>query len=264
MAVFNYQDLEQVNRNASERSQVEFFSLKNNRDEAIVRFAFDTLDQLEFVTVHNVSVGGKYRKANCPRGLFDGADKCPLCQAKMPVQQRVFVKLIQYNLDQRDPRGKPTYVAKIWERSANYAKTLQSYINNYGNLSDYVFKIVRNGNAGDTKTTYDIMPCMPQLYPTELYAKDFSAFENYSVVGTVVIDEDYAGLQRILNGTWQPKTAEVAQQTVGAPVLTTPTSNPVWTPTGPTVVLHDSNTHNQQAQTTTTFQENRPKRTYSY
>lgn len=260
MAKFNYQEFQQVEQLSNTMNQVSFFGLKNNRDEAIVRFAFDNLDQLEFVTVHNVSVNGKYRKANCIReSLSDPVDNCPLCKAGVPLQQRVFLKMIQYNMDDRDQNGRPSYSAKVWERSANFAKTLQTYINEYGNLSDYVFKIVRNGNAGDMKTTYDIMPCMPQLYPTELYAKDFSAFENYSVVGTIVIDEDFAGLQQIQNGTWKPNSQA---QTVGDPKLVTPVATPTWTPN---TQGHQTSTLNngQQTQTVMISQE-RPKRTYSY
>ena len=52
MAKFNYQEFQQVEQLSNTMNQVSFFGLKNNRDEAIVRFAFDNLDQLEFVTVH--------------------------------------------------------------------------------------------------------------------------------------------------------------------------------------------------------------------
>ena len=215
MAKFNYQDFQQNDQgNFGQRPQVGFFGLKNNKDEAIVRFAFDTPDELEFVTVHNVSVNGRYRKANCIRELNESVDKCPLCQAGVPLQQRVFLKLIQYDLDNRDANGKPAYAPKVWERSAGFARVLGNLVNNYGNLSDNVFKIVRNGGAGDMKTTYDIMVCMPQVYNPEMYVKDFSAFDNYSVIGTIVIDEDYDGLVKIQNGTWEPKT-QSAQQSQG-------------------------------------------------
>lgn len=269
MATFNYQEMQQMGQNGLDQgSQVSFFGLKNNKDEAIVRFAFDSLNELEFATVHNVSIGGKYRKANCIReNLSDPVDRCPLCRAGMPLQKRVFIKLIQYNLDQLDSTGKPTYSPKVWDRSANFARQLSSYIANYGTLSDYVFKIVRNGNAGDTKTTYDIMPCMPQLYNPELYVKDFSAFANYSVVGTIILNEDYRGLQQILNGTYQPKTREESTNT--APVLQTATvGNNQWVPNMPfgnqpaTPTVQNYNYTEQQttAQPTTA----RPKRTYTY
>lgn len=257
MAKFNYQDLQSTNNGATQRQSVGFFGLKNHKDEAIVRFAFDSLDELEFVTVHNVSINGRYRKANCIRELSESVDKCPLCQAGIPLQQRVFVKLLQYDLENRDSNNKPTYSAKVWERSANFAKTLQTFINEYGNLSEYVFKIVRNGAAGDMKTTYDILPCMPQLYPTELYTRDFSAFNNYTVVGTIVIDENESGLRNILNGTWQPKTrstdvsAETQQQVNN------------WNPqmvAPPTV----SSSVTNAPQSTVTRETVRPKRTYTY
>ena len=254
MAKFNYQDL-QTEQVGGQRPSVGFFGLKNNKEEAIVRFAFNSLDDLEFVTVHNVSVNGKYRKANCIRELSDPVDKCPLCKAGMPLQQRVFVKLIQYDLENRDTNGKPTYSAKVWERSAHFAKTLQTFINEYGNLSEYVFKIVRNGNAGDMKTTYDILPCMPQLYPQELYERDFSAFDNYTVVGTIVIDEDESGLQQVLNGTWQPKSSQT----------TTVEQSPTFTASTTNNVNQTVSIVNPGVPSTPTDQSAvRPKRTYNY
>lgn len=256
MAKFSYQDLDSM-ESSSQRQQVGFFGLKNHRDEAIVRFAFNSLDELEFVTVHNVSVNGKYRKANCIRELNEPVEKCPLCQANISLQQRVFVKLIQYDLETKDANGRPTYSAKVWERSANFAKTLQTFINEYGTLSDYVFKIVRNGNAGDMKTTYEVLLCSPQLYPSELYTKDFSAFDNYTVVGTIVIDEDANGLRSVLNGTWQPKSNQPSNQQVSV------NASPVVTP----VVTNMGSVPNVNNMTNVTYTDPsavRPKRTYTY
>lgn len=264
MAEFNYQDLEKLNGDFHQ--QVEFFSLKNDKDEAIVRFAFDSLDELQFVAVHNVVVNGKYRKASCLRTNLktDPVEKCPLCASGNPLQKRVFVKLIQYNLDERDENGRPTYTAKVWERSANFKNTLLSYINNYAPLSDAIFKIVRNGVAGDTKTTYDILPCMPAVYNPELYAKDFSAFDNYNVIGTIVIDEDANGLTQILNGTWQPKqrsnqeTVQTVSVSGGNHWSAASTNMPQSTVTQ--VTPNWSYTPTQ----TTVAEPTKPKRTYNY
>lgn len=262
MAKFSYQDLSSVESSGSQRQQVGFFGLKNHRDEAIVRFAFDSLDELEFVTVHNVSVNGKYRKANCIRELNEPVEKCPLCQANIPLQQRVFVKMIQYDLDNKDANGRPTYSAKVWERSANFAKTLQTYINEYGTLSDYVFKIVRNGASGDMKTTYEVLLCSPQLYPAELYTKDFSAFNNYSVVGTIVIDEDEAGLRSVLSGNWQPKSNQPSNQSAQTVVI--PQSNTFATVNTGMPAQTVANNWQYNSTVTTTDTAVRPKRTYTY
>ena len=267
MAEFSYQDLEKFSSNGNQ--QVGFFGLKNDKDEAIVRFAFDGVEGLQFATVHNVTVNGKYRKASCLRTdlRIDPIEKCPLCVAGIPLQRRVFIKLIQYNLDERDANGKPTYSAKVWERSANSAKTFASMVNNYGPLSDMVFKIVRNGVAGDTKTTYDILPCMPNVYNPELYVKDFSAFDNYSVIGTVVIKEDANGLSQILNGTWQPKSnRDNGQQTT---TYSVPNNSSYSTASTDQVIQTVSYANNSQPTTNNWGQvaddvAMRPKRTYNY
>lgn len=254
MAKFNYQDYLQSEKGGTNaRNQVGFFGLKNNGDEAIVRFAFDSLDDLEFVAVHNVSVNGKYRKANCIRELNESVDKCPLCKAGIPLQQRVFVPLIQYDLDNRDNNGRPSYSAKVWERSVSFAKKLQTHINNYGNLSEHVFKITRIGAAGDMKTTYDVSICMPQIYNPELYVKDFSAFDNYTVIGTIVIDEDEDGLQQILNGTWTPGNSKQTEPLPKTQVVNTDNMS-----TQVQINGYPSYTTNESVVL------NRPKRTYTY
>lgn len=266
MAEFNYQDLDKMPQGGL-RPQVEFFSLKNDKDEAIVRFAFDSLAELQFVGVHNVVVNGKYRKASCLRGLTDPVERCPLCASGNPLQRRVFVKLIQYNLDERDESGRPSYTAKIWERSANFKNTLLSFINNYAPLSDAIFKIVRNGAAGDTKTTYDILPCMPTVYNPELYIKDFSAFNNYNVIGTVVIDEDANGLTQILNGTWQPKqrSNQPSMQTTSPPA----SYQAGWagnerTAITPTISTDQLPNWSYPSTQQTVAEPTKPRRTYNY
>ena len=74
--------------------------------------------------------------------------------------------------------GRVVATPKVWERPVSFAKTLKSYFDEYGNLSDCVFKIKRRGLKGSLQTTYDVMFANPMIYKPEIYVKDFSGFAN--------------------------------------------------------------------------------------
>jgi hypothetical protein len=62
-------------------------------------------------------------------------------------------------------------------------------IQEYGPLSDCVFKIRRNGKPQDKNTTYEIMLANPNVYRPDLYPKDASAFDGFTVSGRQVINK---------------------------------------------------------------------------
>ena len=65
--------------NTQYSNSVEFFTLANDGDEAIVRFMYDDVSQFNIMTVHSIQVGGKWRKVNCIREPQESTDICPLC-----------------------------------------------------------------------------------------------------------------------------------------------------------------------------------------
>ena len=191
MAQVKFSDVN-TNEQYSNTSQVGFFGLKNDNDEAIVRFMHDSTDSFDILTVHNIAINGKYRKVNCIRDPHEPIEKCPLCQNGTQIQQRLFIHLIQYI---KDERGIIVPVPKVWERSMQYASTLKSFIDNYGPLSDMLFKVVRHGAAGNMKTTYEILPIMNKtVYRDDIYVKNAEAFNDYKVLGSIVMDKDYSEL----------------------------------------------------------------------
>lgn len=181
----------------SQRSQrstgprVGFFSLRDDGDEAIVRFPYKSPDEFEVYTVHPVTIDGRFRKVNCINDLKLGVHSCPLCAAGVQLQQRFYIKLIEYT---RDEQGNIVPQAKIWERPASYMQILANLFAEYGPLCDNVFKVKRSGERGSMQTTYSIMFGNPTIYNDELYVKDFSMFDNYSPLGTAIIDKDEAEL----------------------------------------------------------------------
>lgn len=191
MAQFNFNDYEKMQAQRIEGDQsktprVSYFNLKTDGEEAIVRFIYNKPEEFDLISVHMVEIDGKQRRVNCLRTPYEPLDKCPLCSSGAKVYQKFFIKLIEYVTDEN---GKIIAVPRIWERPAMFARTLKTYFDNYGNLSDHIFKIKRHGERGNMQTTYDILYANPAVYKPNLYIKDFSGFENYSLFNYVVLDK---------------------------------------------------------------------------
>ena len=184
-----------VNDSSNTGFNVGFFNLKNDGDEAIVRIMHDSTASFDLVTTHPIRLGDKYRRVNCIRDPREPLDNCPMCKSGSKIQQRMYIHLIQYV---RDEQGKIIPQAKIWERSASYAVTIKNLIDEYGPLSDCIFKIRRNGKAGSMDTTYNILYGNPQVYRNEEYPKDESLFKDYKVLGTAVLNKNFEELSEFL------------------------------------------------------------------
>lgn len=183
MAQISYED---VRANNDNEFDVGFFSLKADGDEAIVRILCDQVSDLEILTVHPVTVGNSSfpnRQVNCLRTPHDPLDACPFCNSGEKVRQRVFIKMLQY-----DPNTRKSS-AVVWDRPAGaYVPKLKSYIDNYGPLSNIMCKIIRHGSGLDT--TYDIIPNLnPQVFTLEAYPVDTTPFEEFKVLGRMVLDK---------------------------------------------------------------------------
>lgn len=192
------------------RSNVGYLSLKNDGDEAIVRFCYNDLDEFDIVTTHQTTIDGKFRRVNCLRDLSDPIDACPMCKSGNPVQQRFYIRLIEYV---RSDDGTITAVPRIWERPTSYVGILSNLFTEYGNIQDNVFKIKRSGKAGDKSTTYNIMYCNPTIYNESLYPKKEDAFEGYNVIGAAVLDKTADELEAILGHAGTEETSPIQTTT---------------------------------------------------
>lgn len=205
---------------------VGFFTLVDDGDEAIVRILHDSTDDFDIVVAHDVKVGERQRKVDCLRTMRDPLDRCPFCSAGFKTTQRFFIHLLQY---EKDPStGEIVVLPKIWERSVQYATTIKNLIQEYGPLSDCIFKIRRNGAKGDMHTTYSIMFGNPSIYKEEFYPKDLSGFENYSVIGSVVLSKSVDEMKYyILNGSFDNNTSTADNQTNNSRQVD---NSPPWQP----------------------------------
>lgn len=191
MAYVNFDSLNNAkNSNATTKefnNSVGFFSLKNDKDEAIVRFMHDDTSSFEILETHAIQLNGKFRRLNCIRTPMQPIDACPMCAKGEKVDYRFFIHLLQYT---KNPDGSVSVEPKVWERSLSYANKLSEYINNYGPLSDIICKVVRHGVAGDMKTEYEIIPNLnKQIYRDDIFVKKLGCFDNYKALGTTVLDK---------------------------------------------------------------------------
>ena len=179
MAKFDFTEYENrssINKGEDKRTKVGYFnSLKNDGDEAVVRFFYTSPAQFELVSVHNIKLGDKWRRISCLReSAYAPITDCPLCEAGEKVTLKFFVKLLEYV---RDENGNIVAIPKVWERPMSFATTLKSYFDEYGDISQHVFKIKRHGVANDINTTYDIIYANPNIYKPEIYVPDFAGLD---------------------------------------------------------------------------------------
>lgn len=213
--------------NSGNSNGIAFFGLKNG-EEAIVRILVNSVEDFDIHTVHNVKLPNyEYgRRVNCLRDPQQPIDACPLCAANVPLMQKIFVHIIQYSADQN---GAITPQAKVWERSINDrnfgARALKGYLDNYGPLSEMVCKIIRRGEGLNTE--YQFIPNLnPAMYRPEVYVKNESLFDNYSPVGSAILDKNFAECQEFLaTGNFPAPNKNVTTDNVNAQV-TPRTYNP--------------------------------------
>lgn len=206
MAQINFETAQQIesSRPQTGGNAFEFFNLKNDGDQTVVRFMYSDVSQFDIFTIHNVNVGGKYRKVSCIRDPHDVVEACPLCASGNSISNRFFIKMLEYRVNaQNQVEVHPV----IWERSMTYATRLKSMLDEYGPLEDCLFKIKRNGAAGSMDTTYDIMFCSPKVYSDEVYPKMPDAFKDVKLLGTLVMDKTFQEIETFVNTGSFPQTS---------------------------------------------------------
>ena len=165
------------NNNFNSVSLPSYFSLKDDGDTAIVRFNISKIEDINVTIKHMVRVGGKLRSIECLRMPNESEDKCPLCASGNKANTRIYIKLLSYENEGDKVICKPC----VWEQSLSFRNLLKSYIMDYGDLRNTIFKITRNGKKGDTQTRYSLIPANPQIYREENYPKDFSSFDSFDL-----------------------------------------------------------------------------------
>ena len=165
-----------------------YFSLKNDRDTAQVRFMYNSIDDVEGYAVHQVEIDGKKRYVNCLREYNQPIDDCPFCKAKMYTVAKVFVPI--YNIDEDR--------VQTWERGKKFISKISSICARYPDVVSHKFEIERNGQKGDTSTTYEIY----EVGKDDTTLEDLP--EQRDVLGTLVLDKSADDMEFYLDNEYFP------------------------------------------------------------
>ena len=184
------------NGNGFTGSNVSYFALRNDGDEAIVRFPYTSVSEFSCWHTHRIQVDGRWRTINCLREGNEPIEKCPLCARGEKISNKIFVKLIEYT---QDDHGNIVASPKIWERPIGFAKELAGFLQEYGPLNELVFKIQRHGAKGAMDTTYNILLARPDAYPESVYKKDFSSLDGVKILGRFLMDRNYEEMAEYVN-----------------------------------------------------------------
>lgn len=191
MANFSYADYQNVIAKAQSGEngssvKIGFFKMKNDKDEALIRFNVPSLDNLQFATVHQLGAAQKWMKVSCLNPVGSYYDTCPLCAAVSAgakdigkAAKKVYVQMMVSYKDAATGQFSAA-IPVIWERPAGFSREIANLLNDYGDLTQRVFKVTRNGAAGNMQTTYSIS-YIPIYDKPESVTADFSAFNNFNI-----------------------------------------------------------------------------------
>lgn len=190
MAKFNMDEVEHYQSKGE--GNTGFFKLVKDKDVAAVRFLYNSADDIEGFSCHQVEVGDKKRYVNCLRTYRDPIDDCPLCKSGNKPQAKLFIPL--YNEDDKQ--------SQIWERGSKFFAKISGVCSRYGRkpIVSQIFEVERNGKPHDTQTTYEI-------YRTDDEADDkkIEDFEMPKILGGLVIDATAEDMEYYLdNGEFPP------------------------------------------------------------
>ncbi len=189
MARFNYEEVDKYGNNGV----AGFFSLKQDKDTALIRFLYDTINDIEGLSVHQIEVNGTKRYVNCLRNYNDPIDKCPLCAAKFKVMAKLFILL--YDTEEQE--------IKVWDRGKTFFSKMASLCKHYKPLSGTVFEVERNGKKGDQKTQYELYEDESDGLTVEEFKKQMK-LEFPEILGGIVLDKTYDELIYFLeNGEFE-------------------------------------------------------------
>mgnify|MGYP002624412683 CR=1 FL=1 len=166
-----------------------FFSLKNDKDVAQVRFMYNSIDDVVGYAVHQVEIDEKKRYVNCLREYNQPIDDCPFCKARKFTQAKLFIPL--YNIDEDK--------VQLWERGKKFFSKISSICSRYPNVVSHVFEIERNGKPRETTTTYEIY----EVSQDDTTLEDLP--EASDPIGTTILDKSADDMEFYLeNGYFPP------------------------------------------------------------
>ena len=212
MARFGFSDAD----NYGQQNTGSFFTLKDDKDTAKVRFLYKTIDDIEGYVVHQVDIGDKKRYVNCLRSYNEPVDNCPLCKAGYKQIPKMFLKLFNEDVGE----------AQIWERGKTYFQRMAGLASHFNPLCNEVVEIQRNGKKGDMQTTYEFYPTGTSM-DAEAGNFDIDSVECSEPLGTIILDKNADEMEQYLNlGDFPDNASGVAEQRSGDQIQRRTPNNP--------------------------------------
>ena len=171
-------------RNLTNNSSSGFFTLKNDGDNAKVKFMYDSVSDIETYAVHEVEVNGFTRHVDCLKDA-EGNGVCPFCEKGFKRTARTFFKL--YNTDKK--------AVEVWDCGVKRAPLIENLLkmSQSEKLVNNCYEIIRHGKAKSTDTTYELilqgkdnitlddLPKVPEIYGRYVLKKTPEEMEYYIV-----------------------------------------------------------------------------------
>lgn len=212
MAEFNYNAYNNTCEKGDSHPDIGYFKIAGADGTAVVRINYSSMDEVKIYTIHKMGKELKYKSINC-LNEHDNPNECPLCASgKSTATGKIYVPLIEYV---QDAQGNLEIYPVIWEKPWSFRDKLESLIGEYGDLRDYVFKIKKSTSSG--KVSYELIPANPKMYSDEIYKKDFSAFDNFKVLGRFVANKTFEDLETLVKTGTLPQKARVENQIPNVP-----------------------------------------------
>ena len=167
-----------------------YFSLKDDKEVARVRFMYNSVEDVEPYVVHQVEIDGRKRYVNCLREYNQPLDDCPFCRERMYSLVKLFIPV--YNEDDEK--------VQVWERGKKFYNKFSSIAARYPDLVSHEFEIERIGKKNDTNTTYEIY----EVGRDNTKLEDLP--EEPKIIGGVVLDKSYEDMEYYLeSGQFPPE-----------------------------------------------------------
>ncbi len=177
-----FKSIEQYN----EEKYGDKFILQNDKDYADVIFMYRSVKDVLVADCHYVKSADYSGYVHCNgRG-------CPACAKGIRVQTKLFIPL--YNITAGE--------LQFWDRSARFEPQLHTNVfTHYPNPSEFVFRITREGAAGDINTKYQIIAVGNNnlMSYDEILSKNKITFPDY--YEKICKDVDAATLSTWLNSS---------------------------------------------------------------
>lgn len=163
----------------------EFFTLEDDGDTAVVRFLYQSHEELDWFVVHEVEIGGKKRWVQCTE-----EPDCPLCESLGRPSLKLFIQLIK--------KGKEDTVM-TWERGQRFVPQMMELFQEHGDLTQHIFEIERKGKKGDTNTKYFIH----HIAESPVDPEDLLERQEFLGPDGFILQKSHEEMRKILQGNYQ-------------------------------------------------------------